>query len=109
MPASGNALVTLTANIEDTANANTAYMGVSTNGVCPGTTGSGNLAATEEKSLGREHGTSSSTGAIQASATYELTGLSAGAHAFRACYKTTAAGGNKGVFQFRSIIVIPLP
>jgi hypothetical protein len=85
------------------------YMGISTNGECPGKTEAGkNIAATTEKSLAREEagfeGGEGSGG--QDSATYELTGLSAEAHKFRACY---SVNGGEATFFNRSIIVIPLP
>jgi hypothetical protein len=47
-----------------------------------------------------------STTGFQGSATYVVTGLSAGSHTFTAKYRTT---GNTETFANRSIIVIPLP
>jgi len=101
VPSTGNVLVTLTSFIENENGAvdAEAYMGVSTTGACPGN-------ASEAQSLSRTQGTSNSTGGVQASATYELKGLTAGAMKFRACYKVNTG---TGVFKNRNLIVMPLP
>jgi hypothetical protein len=106
VPASGNVLVTMTALI-DPAASSSGFMSVSTNGSCTGTFPAGQLGPADARSLLREHGTSSDTGATQSSATYLLTGLSAGSHAFRACYKAGATAG--ATFANRNLIVMPLP
>ena len=97
VPSTGDVLVTLTSFVEnETAlGSSEAYMGVSTTGACPGN-------ASEAQSLARL----GSTGGSQASATYELTGLTAGATKFRACYKVNTG---TGLFKDRNIIVMPLP
>jgi hypothetical protein len=108
VPASGNVLVTLTAYLKTNSSGATdaAFMGVSTNGACPGVATGGNLVASDTKALAREHGSSSDTGAVQASATYLLTGISAGSHTFRACYRASAG---TATFANRNLIVMPLP
>ena len=70
LPASGNALVTLTSFVLAPTGGE-AYMGSPPRAPVP-------VTPAEAKALGRTQGTSSSTGAIQASAAYELTGLTAG-------------------------------
>jgi hypothetical protein len=86
--ASGNALVTVTAAITPT-NGNSAIMGFSIDGA----------AATDTQSL------ETATTFQQASATYLVTGLSAGSHTFTARYRVTAGGNAQ--FANRSLIVIP--
>ncbi|TMK97769.1 MAG: hypothetical protein E6G34_08720 [Actinobacteria bacterium] len=84
-------------------------MGVSTNGACPGTTEANkNISATVEKSLGLKEAAVAAEDAHVASATYELSGLSAGSHKFIACYET---GGSlkEAAFKYRNILVMPLP
>ena len=93
VPASGHALVTVTATII-AGTTNIGFMSFRSTG------GSGNVDADPARSLrlGNES---------QASATYFVTGLSPGLHTFTAQYKTS--NGNTVSFDFRSIIVIPLP
>src|SRR5262249_11952363 len=101
IPASGNALVVVTANIQGpSGSSNFAYMSYSTTGACA-------RDASDTDALQRSQGTSSSTGFIQASAVSVATGLSAGAHTFRACYRTD--GGGTGTFANRTLVVVPLP
>jgi hypothetical protein len=107
VPESGNVLAILTASIEVKANGAGGNMGVSTNGACPGTTEAGkNIAATVEKSLGLKESNLASEDMHEASATYKLSGLSEGAHVFRACYKSN---GKEVAFKYRNILVMPLP
>ncbi len=100
VPASGNVLLTLTAEINAT-QGDTATFAYSTTGACPGD-------ATDARSLERQQGSSTSTGYIQASATYFVTGLTPGSTTFRSCYKGTGATVT-ATFTHRSIIVMPLP
>jgi hypothetical protein len=97
---SGKALVTLTALI-DPASSTTAWMSFAVSGATT-------LAASDTMSLAREHGTSSSTGYIQASAVYVVTGLTAGSNTFTAKYRVSNTS-DTDAFANRSIIVVPLP
>jgi hypothetical protein len=87
--ASGSALVTITAAITPT-NGNLAYIGVSVD--------NGNASDTQALV--------SDTNFLQASASYVITGLSAGNHTFAARYKVS--GGGMASFANRSIIVTPM-
>jgi hypothetical protein len=98
VPSSGNVLVILTASIEVKTVGGGGNMGVSTTGACPGT-------ATVEKSLGLKESSLASEDMHEASATYELSGLS-GSVKFRACY---VSNGKEVAFQYRNILVMPLP
>jgi hypothetical protein len=93
VPASGHALVTVTAAIVAGSN-DIGFMSFDVRG------GSRNVDPDPARSLRLGN-----TG--QASATYFVTGLSPGLHTFTARYKTDS--GNDVFFDFRSIIVIPLP
>lgn len=86
--ASGNALVTVTSLITPTAG-NTASMGFSVD----------SAAASDTQSLEID------TVPMQASATYLVTGLTAGSHTFTAKYRVT--GGGNASFANRGLIVIP--
>jgi hypothetical protein len=86
--ASGTALVTITATITPTLG-NTASMGFSVD----------TTAASDTQSLEAD------TNPQQASATYVVTGLTAGSHTFTAKYRVT--GGGNAQFANRSLIVIP--
>ena len=88
--ASGSALVTVTAAITPTAG-NTAFVGFSIDAG----------AASDTQSL------SADTTPLQASATYVVTGLTAGSHTFTAKYRVS--GGGNAQFSNRSLIVLPLP
>jgi hypothetical protein len=70
--------------------------------------GASTVAASDIRSLAREHGTSSSTGYIQASAVYVVTGLTNGSNTFTAKYRVSGTTGTDA-FANRSIIVVPLP
>jgi hypothetical protein len=85
---SGNALVTLTAQITPTLG-NSAIMGFSVDTAAPNDTQV--LEATSNLT--------------QASATYLVTGLTPGSHMFTAKYKVS--GGTQAQFQYRSVIVTP--
>jgi hypothetical protein len=105
VPASGDVLVTLTSYMAPEDSDQGGSMGFSSNGECPGATVAGNVEAEDARSLqliSVEGGAS----AGQASATYLVTGLSAGSHAFIACYRSDTA--NLVEFKNRSIIVTPL-
>ena len=95
IPASGHALVTLTVKASNAIAADFSYMGFAVSG-------STTLPATEAQSFVFEGKTSRT----QASATYLVTGLTAGSNTFTAEYKVNAS---TGTWANRSIIVIPLP
>ena len=70
--------------------------------------GTGDVAASDTTALIRSAGTCSSTGYVQASATFVVSGLNAVTHTFTAKYR--AAGTTPtATFENRSIIVLPLP
>jgi hypothetical protein len=96
--ASGTALVTITGQVDPAANG-TAFMGFAVSGATT-------QASTDSRALIREHGSSSGTGYMQASATFVVTGLNAGSNTFTLQYKSST-----GTAQFlnRSIIVQPIP
>jgi hypothetical protein len=86
--ASGAAMVTITGAVTPT-NGNTAFIGVSVDG--------GNASDTQSLAV--------DTNFVQASATYLITGLSAGNHTFAARYRVS--GGGNAQFSNRGLIVIP--
>lgn len=92
IPASGNALVTVTARIDPTSG-NTGYMSFS----------GGGASAADNQALVRDAGTSAGTGYIQASATFLVTGLTPGSQTLTAKYKGNAT------FSNRHLVVVPLP
>jgi hypothetical protein len=97
VPASGQVLVTLTAQIDDgQSDQGLALMSFTSAG------GSGNVSASDSRALKVGGG-----GLIQGSATYHVAGLSPGGHTFTAKYR--AGVGTLTAFRHRSIIVIPLP
>ena len=98
IPASGNALVILTGRVTASQNT-TAFMGYAVSGATT-------VAASDTRALIREGGGSSSTGYVQASATYRVTGLTAGSNVFTLQYRTSSG---TGAFANRNIVVIPLP
>jgi len=100
VPASGTVLVVVTALLEDDTASDTAWMSFVSTG------GTGNVSASDARALAREHGSGAGTGGIQASAMFEVGGLSGGAHTFTAKYRVD---GGTGTFVNRSIVVIPLP
>ena len=91
VPSSGNVLVTLTAYMSNSDNGS-GCMSFSVDGA-PATD------ATSLRAGGDNH-------VFQGSATYVVSGLSPGSHAFDVRYRTT---GHTELFANRSIIVIPLP
>ena len=70
-------------------------------------TGNTVQAASDERAVIREHGTSSSTGAVQASTTSVITNLTAGSNTFTLQYKSSSASVSQ-TFANRTITVIPL-
>ena len=96
IPASGKALVTLTSLIDNTNADKDNFMAFAVSG---NTT----LAASDATAL-RWSGKNGD--GMQFSATYLVTGLTAGSNTFTAKYRTSA---NTATFTNRSIIVIPLP
>ena len=90
IPASGNALVTVTGQLNPTAG----------NLACMSFAGGG-ITASDTQSV------CSDTGTIQASGTYLVTGITPGSQTFTAQYHTS--GGKTATFANRSLIVIPLP
>ena len=105
VPDSGKVLVTLTAFMTNNSNNKDGYMSFSVVDVAPLPSFSvvSGTAASDAMSL---HFNDDSLLSFQGSATYVVSGLSAGSHAFTAKYRT--AGGTE-TFANRSIIVIPLP
>ena len=97
IPASGNALVILTASQSDGTNNQGAYMAFAVSGATT-------RAASDTTARIVKNGTGSS--AVQGSATFFVTGLTAGSNTFTAKYRVT---GGTGTFLNRTIIVIPLP
>jgi hypothetical protein len=93
------AMVIITGQLEPISGA-TAYMSFAVSGATT-------EAATDARALIREHGTSSSTGAVQASTTTIVSDLKAGSNTFTLQYKNS--GTSKEVtFTNRTITVIPL-
>jgi hypothetical protein len=95
IPASGKALVTVTGLINPPMNG-TGFMSFA----------GGGITAADNQALIRDAGSSTSTGYIQASATFLVTGISTGSQTFTAKYKTD---GTTVSFADRHIVVIPLP
>jgi hypothetical protein len=102
VPSSGQALVTITSLIvppaaeEDEEGAG--YMAFSSTGACPGD-------ASDAQSLHLTVGPPNTISSFQASATYLVTGLTAGLHTFQACYRSAIG---LALFENRSIVVMPL-
>jgi fructose-specific phosphotransferase system IIC component len=97
---SGKALVILTAKMSNSSNSQS-IMGFAVSGATT-------LSASDAQSLvaGILGGASSPQPDMQGSATYLVTGLTAGSNTFTAKYRIS---GNTGTFANRNIIVIPLP
>src|SRR6185312_9108452 len=87
--ASGNALVTVTGGILPTSGKQ-AYMGIEVD----------SAATSDTNAL------ISDTNFLQASATYVITGLTAGSHTFTVQYRTN--GGGAASFSNRTLVVTPL-
>jgi hypothetical protein len=100
VPASGKVLVTVTARITPPAGA-TGFVSFTSTG------GSGNVTAADSIAL-TFNNTGLGAAPLQASATFFVTGLSAGSHTFTALYRVNGGLGNTN-FAERSIIVIPMP
>ena len=96
VPASGKALVTLTARIQ-LYQLSTGYMSFGSSG------GSGDVPPNDSRAL-RFSGSAGES--IQASATIDVSGLSPGVHTFTALHR---ADGSSITFSDRRIIVIPMP
>jgi hypothetical protein len=88
--------VIVTSRITPSTNNVQGYMSFSATGV----------AASDNQALGRAFGNAATGGFIQASASFLVTGLTAGSLAFTAKYRTSAG---TSTFQNRNIIVIPMP
>ena len=99
VPASGRVLVTIGANLGP-AFGNAVFMGFNIVGANTRTCTGATDAVCDPQVL------ASNSVAMQASATYLVTGLNAGSSTFIATYKETGGGGS---ISNRSIIVIPLP
>jgi hypothetical protein len=95
IPASGNALVILTARMSNSNGQRYLAMGFSVDG----------SAATDDRALILYSQTANVP--VQASAALYVSGLSAGSHTFSANYYRTSA--NTGTFTNRQIMVIPMP
>lgn len=102
IPASGRALVTITAGLY--ANAAPAFMQMSFDS----SGGSGNVSAHSDRALTMQS-LNAQLGTMQASATYLVSGLSAGNHTFTAKYRAGGSPANTVSFNRRHIIVVPLP
>jgi hypothetical protein len=98
IPASGNALVTVTGSLTDSASAGQANMGFAISGAST-------QAATDTRAFVVKSGGAQLI-LVQGSATFFLSGLTAGSTTFTAKYRVSAG---TGTFVNRSIIVVPLP
>ncbi len=96
IPASGNALVTVTAGLGNSNNDVATIMSFAISGATT-------RAAADATSLQCR---AVSVDVFQISATYFVSGLTAGSNTFTAKYRVA---GNTGTFVNRSIIVVPLP
>jgi hypothetical protein len=105
VPASTNVLVILTARIVD---ADATNNGTNLGGYLSfvTTNGTGNVAADDTRALA--YFPARPAGGAQVSATFFVTGLSAGSHTFTTNVRNTAAGAGT-TFSNRSITVIPMP
>jgi hypothetical protein len=100
VPASGTVLVTVTGGIQSNYNGEMGYMGFAISGAST-------ASASDARSLrwtGRNE-----TETFQASATFYVTGLTAGTTNFTAKYRTESGGTHNSTFSNRNIIVIPVP
>ena len=100
VPASGTVLVTVTGGIASNYNGEMGYMGFAISGAST-------ASASDARSLrwtGRNE-----TETFQASATFYVTGLTAGTTNFTAKYRTESGGTHNSTFSNRNIIVIPVP
>jgi hypothetical protein len=71
--------------------------------------GSGNVTASDSRALDLESlGASAASVSMQSSATFMVTGLSAGSHTFTARYRKSGSSGEVD-FHNRSLVVVPLP
>ena len=100
----GNALVTITASIAPTGGDDEGYVGFTISGT--GGRDCTTVATCDAQALVRTHGSSSGTGRIQASATYIVTGLSAGSHVFTMVYRQV---NGSATISNRTLVVQPLP
>ena len=98
VPASGHALVTVTALGTNSANEQSALMGFEVSGAST-------VAASDTRAMIVPFYGSGANLKVQTSATYLVTGLTAGSNTFTAKYRPT---GGTGTWANRSIIVIPL-
>jgi hypothetical protein len=105
VPASTNVMVILTARITD-ADATTNGTGLGGYLSFVSTGGTGNVAADDTRALAFFPGRPGD--GVQVSATFFVTGLSAGSHTFTTNVRNTAAGSGT-TFANRSIVVIPMP
>jgi hypothetical protein len=96
IPASGAALVTVTGQVAPPMGG-TGYMSFA----------GANIGAADNQALIRDAGTSNSTGYLQASATFYVTGITPGSQTFTAKYRSSA--GDTVTFSNRHLIVVPLP
>ena len=93
--ASGSALVTVTTKMTNNSNSRYMYMGLSVD----------SSAATDDRAVILFSGNANPV-PVQASATFYVSGLSAGSHTFSARYYKTSGG--TATFDNRQIAVIPL-
>jgi hypothetical protein len=98
IPASGKALVTVTGSLTNSGTSNQSFMGFAVSG-------STTRAAADTQALIVKNGGNQAILA-QGSATFFVTGLTAGSNTFTAKYRVDAG---TATFVNRSIIVIPLP
>jgi hypothetical protein len=99
IPPSGNALVTLTAQVTKLSPEQSSAMGFEVSGMTT-------MVASDKRAFIVPYFGGEPNLKGQASATYLVTGLVMGGNTFRAKYRVT---GGKGTWQDRSIIVVPLP
>jgi len=102
MGAGGDAIVTVTGSILPASANDEGYIGFSISGT--GGRNCSTAATCDAQALVRTHGSSSGTGRVQASATYVVTGLSAGSHTFTLMYRVSGSA----TIANRTILVTPL-
>lgn len=100
MPASGAVMVTVTAGIMSSGNGEEGFMGFALSGA--------NTVAASDTRVVRGLGRNAND-TFQGSATYYVSGLTAGNTTFTAKYRTETGGTVNNTFSNRTIIVTPLP
>lgn len=99
VPASGRALVAITARIAPGAANEEGFASFFTS------LGTGNVSGSDTRCISFQTDSANSAGPVTLSGTFLVTGLSAGLHGFGMVYKTSASSTN---FTNRTILVVPL-